>query len=74
MIVTVYVDESGAYESGYTILGGLGRSSGQWAGFDPKWKALLKRSHLLTYFHSKKLRQSNWPCGADGMSADAGAD
>ena len=57
MIVTVYIDESGTHESGYTILGGWVGRLGQWATFDPKWRALLKRNGL-THFHSKKMRQS----------------
>jgi hypothetical protein len=54
VIVTVYIDESGTHESGYTILGGWVGRLGQWATFDPKWNSLLKRSDL-TYFHSKKM-------------------
>ena len=57
MIVTVYFDESGTHDSGYTILGGWVGRLGQWATFDPKWKLLLRNSSL-TYFHSKKMRQS----------------
>lgn len=57
MIVTVFIDESGTHDSGYTILGGWVGRLGQWAGFDPKWDKLLKRSEL-TYFHSKKMRGS----------------
>jgi hypothetical protein len=57
VIITVYIGESGTHESGYTILGGWVGRLGQWAGFDPKWDKLLKRSEL-TYFHSKKLRGS----------------
>ncbi|MEH2486453.1 DUF3800 domain-containing protein [Bradyrhizobium sp. AZCC 2230] len=57
MIVTVYIDESGTHESGYTILGGWVGRLGQWATFAPKWKSLLKKNGL-TYFHSNKMRQS----------------
>lgn len=59
MIVTIYIDESGTHgeASPVTIMGGWVGRLGQWAGFDPKWKRLLKRSSL-TYFHSKKMRHS----------------
>jgi len=57
VIVTVYIDESGTHNSGVTILGGWVGRLGQWATFDRKWKALLKRNGL-THFHSKTMRHS----------------
>lgn len=57
VIVTVYIDESGTHESGVTVIGGWVGSLAQWYAFDPKWVRLLKRS-TLTYFHSRKMRQS----------------
>jgi Protein of unknown function (DUF3800) len=57
VIVTVYIDESGTHESGLTIMGGWVGSLAQWYAFDPKWTKLLKRNGL-TYFHSRKMRQS----------------
>jgi hypothetical protein len=57
VIVTVYIDESGTHGSGVTILGGWVGSLGQWAAFDRKWVKLLRRSGL-TYFHSRKMRQT----------------
>jgi Protein of unknown function (DUF3800) len=57
VIVTVYIDESGTHNSGVTIMGGWVARFGQWATFDPKWRKLLKRNGL-TYFHSRKLRQT----------------
>jgi Protein of unknown function (DUF3800) len=57
VIVTVYIDESGTHGSGVTILGGWVGSLGQWAAFDRKWGKLLRRSGL-TYFHSRKMRQT----------------
>jgi hypothetical protein len=57
VIVTVYIDESGTHDSGVTIMGGWVGRLGQWARFDPKWRKLLRRNGL-TYFHSRKMRQS----------------
>jgi Protein of unknown function (DUF3800) len=57
MIVTVYIDESGTHESGVTVLGGWVGRMGQWSGFDPLWRKLLKKNGL-DYFHSKSMRQS----------------
>jgi hypothetical protein len=57
VIVTVYIDESGTHDSGVTILGGWVGRLGQWAAFDRKWGKLLRRNGL-TYFHSRKMRQT----------------
>jgi Protein of unknown function (DUF3800) len=57
VIITVYIDESGTHDSGVTILGGWVGRLGQWATFDPKWRRLLRRNNL-SYFHSRKMRQS----------------
>jgi hypothetical protein len=57
VIITVYIDESGTHNSGVTILGGWVGRLGQWATFDPKWRRLLRRNNL-SYFHSRKMRQS----------------
>jgi hypothetical protein len=57
MIVTVYIDESGTHESGVTVLGGWVGRMGQWSGFDPLWRKLLKKNGL-DHFHSKSMRQS----------------
>ena len=57
MIVTVYIDESGTHDSGVTVLGGWVGRLGQWSGFDPPWRKLLKNNGL-DYFHSKSMRQS----------------
>ena len=60
VLVTVYIDESGTHGSGYTILGGWVGRLGQWSGFDPEWRRLLKQNGL-PYFHSRKLRHSKPP-------------
>jgi hypothetical protein len=57
MIVNVYIDESGTHESGVTVLGGWVGRMGQWSGFDPLWRKLLKQNRL-DHFHSKSMRQS----------------
>jgi hypothetical protein len=57
VIVTVYIDESGTHDSGVTVMGGWVGSLAQWYAFDPKWLKLLRRNKL-TYFHSRKMRQT----------------
>ena len=57
VIVTVYIDESGTHKSGVTILGGWVGRLGRWAGFDPQWNKLLKKSKI-GHFHSKSMRSS----------------
>ena len=70
MIVTVYIDESGTHDSGYTILGGWVGRLGQWAGFDPKWDKLLKRSELTYFFILRKgvARRVNSKAGTSDVN------
>lgn len=60
--MTVYLDEAGGADEGFTVVCGWISTAAKWECFEVDWKLLLA-SNNLHYFHMKEFSQSTGPFG-----------